>query len=62
MKAAPCPFCGSHETTCVSRFGSAQLLSQYYCQNCSSFFEYVRWEGEGERQHREEGEDACPNA
>jgi transposase-like protein len=38
-----CPFCGSSETELVSLFGSSALTSQYYCRQCRSPFEQVKW-------------------
>ncbi|GAA4714532.1 hypothetical protein [Brevibacillus fulvus] len=39
-----CPFCGGTEVGRIARFGTAQLVSQYYCQTCKSVFEFIRWQ------------------
>ncbi len=41
--AIACPFCGSDQTELFSLFGSSLLTSQYYCRNCRSAFERVKW-------------------
>ncbi|HLB46835.1 MAG: hypothetical protein AABZ58_10725 [Chloroflexota bacterium] len=38
-----CPFCGSTETEFFSLFGQFLLTSQYYCRNCRTVFDVVRW-------------------
>jgi ring-1,2-phenylacetyl-CoA epoxidase subunit PaaC len=40
---AACPFCGSGNTELISLFGSTSLTSQYYCRECRSAFEQVKW-------------------
>lgn len=42
-EAVACAFCESTETELVSLFGQNLLSSQYYCRNCHSVFEAVRW-------------------
>jgi hypothetical protein len=41
--AIACSFCGSGHTELFSLFGSSSLTSQYYCRNCRSVFERVKW-------------------
>ncbi|WP_449280303.1 PaaD-like zinc ribbon domain-containing protein [Lentibacillus salinarum] len=41
-----CPFCSSDDVNKIAPFGTAQLVSQYYCNQCKSVFEYVRWRDE----------------
>ncbi len=41
-----CSFCGSANVAKMSLFGTAQLVSQYYCKQCKSVFEWVRWRSE----------------
>lgn len=41
--AVACPFCGSHDTDLFSLFGSSALTSQYYCRDCRTVFERVKW-------------------
>ncbi len=38
-----CPFCDSTETEFFSLFGQFLLASQYYCRNCQTVFDVVRW-------------------
>jgi len=38
-----CAFCGSTGTELLSLFGQNLLSSQYYCNNCHTVFEAVRW-------------------
>ena len=60
-----CPFCDSTDNELFSVFGQTLIGSQYYCNNCHTVFEAVRWEeghsGRGERedddQSEEEGSD-----
>ncbi|AUI35178.1 PaaD-like zinc ribbon domain-containing protein [Geobacillus jurassicus] len=47
-----CVFCGSVNVAPLSMFGTAQLVSQYYCHQCKSVFERVRWRDDA----KEEGE------
>ena len=42
-RAAACAFCSSTDTELISLFGQFLLASQYYCRNCHSVFEAVRW-------------------
>ncbi|HEV2440838.1 MAG TPA: hypothetical protein VGX97_12335 [bacterium] len=42
-RAPDCPFCGSDATELMSLFGSSPLTSQYYCRDCRSAFEQVKW-------------------
>jgi transposase-like protein len=39
-----CSFCSSTNVEKISSFGTAQLVRQYYCNNCNSVFEYIRWQ------------------
>jgi hypothetical protein len=38
-----CPFCDSTETEFFSLFSQFLLASQYYCRNCRTVFDVVRW-------------------
>ncbi|MBK5459089.1 3-hydroxyacyl-CoA dehydrogenase family protein [Peribacillus sp. TH27] len=40
-----CPFCDGKNVELYSSFGTAQLVRQYYCQNCKTVFESIRWSG-----------------
>jgi late competence protein required for DNA uptake (superfamily II DNA/RNA helicase) len=39
-----CPHCDSTETELFSHFGSMLLSAQYYCRNCRTVFDWVRWD------------------
>ncbi|WP_444544705.1 PaaD-like zinc ribbon domain-containing protein [Siminovitchia terrae] len=39
-----CSFCESEDVSRMASFGTAQLVSQYYCNNCRSVFEFIRWQ------------------
>jgi DNA-directed RNA polymerase subunit RPC12/RpoP len=41
-----CPYCQSTDNELFSLFGQTLLSSQYYCRQCHSIFEAVRWEEE----------------
>jgi hypothetical protein len=38
-----CAFCESTDTELFSLFGQSLIGSQYYCHNCHTVFEAVRW-------------------
>ncbi|MBI3659402.1 hypothetical protein HY230_02875 [Candidatus Acetothermia bacterium] len=44
QKQAKCPFCQSTNTELYSLFGSTLSTSQYYCKNCRTVFEQIKWE------------------
>jgi len=46
VNAVKCSFCSSEDVNKIARIGTAQLVSQYYCNHCKSVFEYVRWRDE----------------
>ncbi|WP_438821125.1 hypothetical protein [Desertibacillus haloalkaliphilus] len=37
----------------MAPFGTAQLVRQFYCNDCKSVFEYIRWRDEGQNEHRD---------
>lgn len=39
-----CSFCDSDDVSQLSSFGTAQLVSQFYCNQCKSVFEFIRWQ------------------
>jgi len=39
-----CPFCQSADNELFSLFGQTLIGSQYYCNNCHTVFEAVRWD------------------
>jgi len=46
VNGVKCSFCSSENVEKIARIGQAQLVSQYYCNDCRSVFEYVRWRNE----------------
>ncbi|WP_458352652.1 PaaD-like zinc ribbon domain-containing protein [Peribacillus frigoritolerans] len=46
-----CPFCDGKNVELYSSFGTAQLVRQYYCLNCKTVFESIRWKGSSDRPH-----------
>jgi hypothetical protein len=42
---AVCPFCGSSDSELESTFGSEVSKSQYYCNNCHTIFERIKFDG-----------------
>lgn len=52
-----CPFCDSTDNELFSVFGQTLIGSQYYCHNCHTVFEAVRWEGEGRQGDEREGDE-----
>ena len=43
-----CPYCHATNNELFSLFGQTLIGSQYYCHDCHSVFESVRWQ---ERDH-----------
>jgi len=43
-----CAFCRSEETEYMALFGQFLLVSQYYCRQCGSVFEWCKLQDEGE--------------
>ncbi|MGH7599062.1 MAG: hypothetical protein ACREOI_22125 [bacterium] len=39
-----CPFCGSKETQQETDFGTALAYAQFYCRQCRTPFEWLKWE------------------
>lgn len=44
----PCAFCDRTETELVSPFGGQLSVATYWCRNCRTAFEYIKWEAEVE--------------
>lgn len=44
MRKIQCVFCDSIEVELFSLYGQTLLGSQYYCRNCRSIFEAVRFD------------------
>lgn len=42
-KSVVCPFCDGSETEQFSAFGSAVSVGQYYCRDCRTVFEWMKW-------------------
>jgi len=40
-----CPFCEGVETELVNPFGSQLSVSSYWCRECRSPFEMMKWQG-----------------
>lgn len=40
-----CPFCDGTNTEQFSAFGSAVSVGQYYCRECRTVFEWMKWRG-----------------
>ena len=48
--APPCPFCKQENTELMSAFGSHASVSTYWCNECRSPFELLKWQsGDGHR-------------
>jgi Zn finger protein HypA/HybF involved in hydrogenase expression len=39
-----CPICGSHKVELFSLWGSLISTSQYYCLDCRTVFEHMKWQ------------------
>ena len=46
--AAPCPFCDGRDTKLINPFGGQLSVAQYWCNQCRTGFEYIKWEDTGE--------------
>lgn len=53
-----CPFCGSTDNELFSLFGQTLLGTQYYCRNCRTVFEAVRWEESEQVDQLAEGDNS----
>lgn len=40
----PCPFCGLDDTRLLSPFGGQLSVAQYWCRQCRTGFDYMKWE------------------
>lgn len=45
MKSFPkkCPFCGSLNTQKEADFGTSVMVTQHYCNQCRTVFEWIKW-------------------
>lgn len=41
----PCPFCEGRETELFNAFGAHASVSSYWCRDCRSPFELLKWSG-----------------
>jgi len=48
MREIKCVFCDSTDVELFSLYGQTLLGSQYYCHNCRSIFEAIRFDEEDE--------------
>jgi hypothetical protein len=39
-----CPFCGSTETSRETDFGTTLAYAQFYCHQCRTPFEWIKWD------------------
>jgi hypothetical protein len=39
----PCPFCSRNDTELVTPFGGQLSVAQYWCRNCRTGFDYLKW-------------------
>ncbi|WP_425607779.1 hypothetical protein [Natrinema salsiterrestre] len=44
-RAVMCPFCDSEDTEQESAFGSEISKTQYYCNDCNTVFERIKYDG-----------------
>ena len=44
MRKIQCAFCESTDVEFFSLYGQTLLGTQYYCQNCKSIFEVIRFD------------------
>lgn len=42
-ESVACPFCDGSATEQFSAFGSAVSVGQYYCRDCKTVFEWMKW-------------------
>lgn len=42
-KTPPCPFCSGIETELMSSFGGQLSVATYWCRDCRSPFEFMKW-------------------
>lgn len=47
-----CPFCEGEETELMNPFGSHASVATYWCRDCRSPFEMLKWQGGGGNRPR----------
>ena len=48
--AVECPWCGGTDTRLEAPFGGQLSVSQYYCRDCRTVFDWMKWEEKGPDQ------------
>ncbi len=46
----PCPFCERSDTELHSPFGPQLSVATYWCRNCHTAFEWLKWSPAGGRK------------
>ena len=54
MREIKCAFCESTDVELFSLYGQTLLGTQYYCNNCHSIFEVVRFDDEADVEEKSE--------
>ena len=44
VRPVRCPFCDAANTRKESDFGTTLAYAQFYCTNCRTMFEWLKWE------------------
>jgi len=57
MREIKCAFCESTDVELFSLYGQTLLGTQYYCNNCRSIFEVVRFDDEADLEEKSEPEE-----
>lgn len=57
MREIKCAFCESTDVELFSLYGQTLLGTQYYCNNCRSIFEVVRFDDEAGLEENVEPEE-----
>jgi hypothetical protein len=39
-----CPFCDGEQTELLSLFGTALSVATYWCRDCRTAFEWIKWD------------------
>ena len=47
-----CPWCDSRDTRLEAPFGGILSVAQYYCRDCRTVFEWMKWDGAQGRGER----------
>ena len=49
-ESPPCPFCDGRNTELMNAFGSQLSVSTYWCTDCRSPFEFMKWMAKAEER------------